>query len=89
VRKTRLFVYSEDFIEFFKMLQATAHFVKDNPVAEEVSKKRRQFWSRKEQPKTARETPTRPAPRPAMKPVPTPAIARPAAPVTPALKPGA
>jgi hypothetical protein len=92
VRKTRLFVYSEDFIPFFKMLQETAHFIKANPVPEEVSRKRRQFWSRKgEQPKTAREA-SSPVPRasgPAPKPVPAPATARPPAPATTALKPRA
>ncbi len=90
VRKTRLFVYSEDFIEFFRMLQETAHFVKANPVPEEVSKKRQQFWSRRgEQPKAARGTST--APPPATKPAltPAPANARPPAPVTPAAKPRA
>ena len=49
VRKTRLFIYSEDFVEFFRMLQETSHFLRDNPVPEEVKKKRRQFWERKQQ----------------------------------------
>jgi hypothetical protein len=54
IRKTRLFVYSEDFIEFFRMLQETAYFVRDNPVPEAVRQKRHRFWSRNgEPPKTS------------------------------------
>jgi hypothetical protein len=92
VRKTRLFVYSEDFIEFFRMLQETAHFIKDNPVPEGISKKRRQFWSRKgDQPKTAGGTfaPPAAAPKPALRPAPVPAPANgcPPAPAISALKP--
>ena len=49
VRKTRLFVYSEDFVELFKMLQATAQFIKANPVPDEVKKKRDRFWAKKAQ----------------------------------------
>ncbi len=47
VRKTRLFIYSEDFKEFFAMLQATAIFIRENPVPEEIKQKRQRFWSRK------------------------------------------
>ena len=61
VRKTRLFIYSEDFPEFFRMLQETAHFVRANPVPEEVKKKRRQYWAKKErEAKTAPEPAARP-----------------------------
>ena len=49
VRKTRLFLYSEDFIEFFKMLQATAQFIRANPVPDEVKKKRDRLWAKKAQ----------------------------------------
>src|SRR3989442_15869148 len=45
VRKTRLFVFSEDFGEFFRLLQATAQFIKANPVPDGVKKKRDQFWA--------------------------------------------
>src|SRR6476659_3494153 len=31
VRKARLFIYSEDFIAFFRMLQETAQFIRANP----------------------------------------------------------
>ena len=47
VRKMRLFVYSEEFAEFFKMLQATAVFIRNNPLPEEVKKRRDKFWTRK------------------------------------------
>ena len=49
VRKTRLFVFGEDFVEFFKMLQATAHFIKANPVPDEVRRKRDRFWAKSSQ----------------------------------------
>src|SRR5687767_14321935 len=46
VRKTRLFVYSEDFVEFFRLVKSTAEFIKANPVPEEVRSKRTRFWER-------------------------------------------
>jgi hypothetical protein len=47
VRKARLFIYSEDFIAFFRMLQETAQFIRANPVPEEVKRRRAKFWARK------------------------------------------
>lgn len=47
VRKTRLFFFSEDFVELFKMLQATAQFIKANPVPDDVKKKRDRYWAKK------------------------------------------
>ena len=47
VRKMRLFVYSEDFAEFFKMLQATAVFIRNNPVPDDVKRRRDKIWARK------------------------------------------
>lgn len=47
VRKTRLFIFSEDFAEWFRMLQASAQFIKANPVPDEVKKKRDRHWARK------------------------------------------
>ena len=32
VRKTRLFVFSEDFVEFFRLIKSAAEFIKANPV---------------------------------------------------------
>ena len=49
VRKTRVFVYSEDFIAFFKMLQAAAVFIKEHPVPDEVKRKRERFWAKQGQ----------------------------------------
>ena len=46
VRKTRLFLYSEDFVEFFRMLHETAQWIKANPVSEEYKQKRQRFWAR-------------------------------------------
>ena len=70
VWKTRLFIYSEDFGEFFKLLQATAVFIRANPVPDEVKKKRTRFWAKKTaesatQPKTDPNGPTSPQPTPA------------------------
>ena len=39
VRKTRLFIFSEDFKDLFAMLQATAVFIRQNPVPEEIKQK--------------------------------------------------
>ena len=46
IRKTRLFVFSEDFPEFFRLIKATAEFVRDHPVPEEIRKRQEQYWSR-------------------------------------------
>lgn len=46
IRKTRLFVFSEDFAEFFKMLHETACFIRQNPVPDEIRKKREKYWAR-------------------------------------------
>ena len=47
VRKTRLFVFSEDFAEFFDLLEQTARFIKAHPVPKEVEQRRRRFWAKK------------------------------------------
>ncbi|HVS39535.1 MAG TPA: DUF3276 family protein [Gemmataceae bacterium] len=47
VRKTRVFVFSEDFVEFFKMLHETARFIREHPVPEEIRKGRERFWARR------------------------------------------
>ena len=46
LRKTRLFLFSEDFVEFFKMVKSTAEFIKANPVPPEVRRKRDRFWAK-------------------------------------------
>jgi hypothetical protein len=56
VRKIRLFLYSEDFPEFFRMLSETAHWIKANPVPEEVKKKRTRFWAKQSSSENKRTT---------------------------------
>src|SRR5687768_13909284 len=46
VRKTRLFIFSEDFQSFFALLRDTAEFVKAHPLPPEVQRKRARFWAR-------------------------------------------
>lgn len=46
IRKTRLFVFSEDFGEFFRMLHETAKFIRENPVPDEIRRKREKFWAK-------------------------------------------
>jgi Protein of unknown function (DUF3276) len=46
VRKTRLFVYGEDFPELFKMLDNARAFIDANPVSKAVQAKRQKFWER-------------------------------------------
>ncbi len=47
VRKTRLFIYGEDFSAFFRLLHETATFIRANPLSEEIRKHREKFWARK------------------------------------------
>ena len=44
-RKTRLFIFSEDFKEFFNLLHDTAVFIRENPVPEQIRQKRAKFWA--------------------------------------------
>lgn len=46
VRKTRLFVFSEDFEQFFGLLRKTGEFVKANPLPPEIRRKRERFWAK-------------------------------------------
>lgn len=50
VRKIRLFIYSEDFPAFFRMLHETAQWIRANPLSEEVKRKRDSYWNRKDRP---------------------------------------
>jgi hypothetical protein len=45
-RKTRLYVFSEDFVAFFKMLHETAQFIRQNPVPDDVRQRRERYWSK-------------------------------------------
>jgi hypothetical protein len=47
VRKTRLLVFGEDLSAFFRLLHETAGFIRANPLAEDVRKRRERFWSKK------------------------------------------
>ena len=47
-KKTKVFVYSEDFAQYFRMLHETAQFIKAHPVSEEMKLKRQRYWARKE-----------------------------------------
>src|SRR5688500_5280596 len=78
VRKTRLFVYSEDFVEFFKMLHETAQLIKTHPLPDEVKKRRARYWTRKneEQNTDSPAAPAPPSPRPAPATSPRPAPRR-------------
>ena len=44
LRKTRIFVYSEDFKAFFDMLSETLRFTVEHPVPKEVAAERAAFW---------------------------------------------
>ena len=44
VRKTRLIVFSEDFPAFFKLLEETAKFVRQNPVPAKVAQRQAKRW---------------------------------------------
>ena len=50
IRKTRLFLYSEDFAEFFKMLHETAMFIREHPVPEAVKKRQDRRWAKQRTP---------------------------------------
>jgi hypothetical protein len=63
VRKTRVFVYSEDFSAFFKMLSNSVAFIREHPVPDDVKKKRQKYWAKHagENPAPAAPTPLAPA----------------------------
>jgi hypothetical protein len=45
VRKTRLFIYSEDFVEFFRLIKSAAEFIKAHPLPADVRAKREKYWA--------------------------------------------
>jgi len=71
VKKLKIFVYSEDFPAYFRMLHETAQFIKAHPVSPEIKMKRMRHWAKKEaeQATAAREAAERQA---AAKPRPVP-----------------
>ena len=52
VKKTKLFVFSEDFVEFFRLMKQTSEFIKANPLSDKVRQKRQKFWSKQNTPAT-------------------------------------
>ena len=46
VRKTKLFVFSEDFEAFFAMFNKAADFVRRNPMSAEVVERRKRYWTK-------------------------------------------
>jgi hypothetical protein len=54
VRKTRVFVFSEDFPAFFQMVKESAEFIKSHPVPANVQERRRKFWAANVQGKEAK-----------------------------------
>jgi hypothetical protein len=50
LRKVSLFLFSEDFERFFKMMHETEAFVRAHPVPKEVRQKREKFWAKRSQP---------------------------------------
>ena len=52
VRKTRLFLYGEDFTAFFRLMSETAAFLRANPLPEEVRRRRDKFWAKQQREQT-------------------------------------
>jgi hypothetical protein len=46
IRKTRLFLYSEDFPAFFRMIKESAEWIKANPMSAEAREKRTRYWAK-------------------------------------------
>ncbi|CAN5523043.1 hypothetical protein BH09PLA1_BH09PLA1_11750 [soil metagenome] len=68
VRKTKILVFSEDFKEFFHLLNDTVAFLRDHPVPDEIKKKRERFWAKRngeQKPRIADAKTVKPPPGPA------------------------
>ncbi len=46
VKKTSLYLYSEDFHAFFRMIKETAEFIKAHPLPDNIQKKRADYWAK-------------------------------------------
>lgn len=46
LRKTKLFVFSEDFPAFFRLLHQTAQFIKAHPVPDKIRQRRETHWKK-------------------------------------------
>jgi hypothetical protein len=51
LRMTRLCVFSEEFLAFFKMLRDTEAHIQAHPVPESVRNRRKEFWAKQAAPK--------------------------------------
>jgi hypothetical protein len=47
VRKSRLFIYSEDFVAFFRLMKQTATFISTHPVDPKVKARQAKVWAKK------------------------------------------
>jgi hypothetical protein len=47
LRKSRVYLYSEDFVAFFRLMQDTAQFIKAHPIDPKVKAKRDKIWAKK------------------------------------------
>jgi hypothetical protein len=47
IRKTRLFVFSEDFEAFFEMFRKSAEFIRANPLAPAIRKRQEEYWAKR------------------------------------------
>jgi hypothetical protein len=52
LRKSRVFVFAEDFPAFFRMLHETAQFIKANPVPESVRQRREAYRAKSQAQRT-------------------------------------
>jgi len=60
VRKTKLFVFSEDFDAFKAMLHDAFAFIQSHPVPADVRQKREKFWAKRQNPGSRQEGRGRP-----------------------------
>ena len=47
VRKSRVFIYSEDFVPFFRLMHEAAQFIKANPIDPKIKAQRDKVWANK------------------------------------------
>ena len=57
IRKTRVFVYGEDFDSFIELLRHAAMWIRQHPVSDEFKQKRRQFWQKRQRGGSGRASP--------------------------------
>jgi len=60
VKKTRLYLFSEDFPEFFRMMHEVAVHVREHPVPANVATRQAKRWAKQATSNTAPGTPTQP-----------------------------